>query len=154
MVQAEIEAGTSGIWLAWTPRWLLSPTAMGTILADLEKRTASVKIMITSFEDRDAFTKNIMCCGGKHQWTDHSTEISPHTLGETCRHLGHITLPCLDIERLRCPLCAGPHITRNHNFEVTTCLGKGRSKCTHTIAKCTNCRRLHYTISVARLVQW
>lgn len=53
----------------------------------------------------------------------------------------------LDIECPGCQLCSGLHITWNHKCEVITGQGRGRRECTRTIAKCANCRRLHYATS-------
>lgn len=44
--------------LAWTTRSLLLAAAMETILTNLEKKTAIVKITVTGVEDREAVKKH------------------------------------------------------------------------------------------------
>lgn len=78
--QKEIEAGNSSIKLAYTWWRLLSPAAMVMILADPEKGTASVKITVTSVEDRDIAAKNSVWVSGRHDLADHFTDISPDIL--------------------------------------------------------------------------
>lgn len=86
LLQAEKEAETNNIKLAWTPRWLLSPTAMETILPDLKRRTPSIKITITSVEDRDSITNTDIWFGVKYYRIDHFTKISLDTLYAACCH--------------------------------------------------------------------
>lgn len=53
MIQWKIQAGAESVKLAWTPRWLLSPTAIEAILVDPEKRTASAIITVINSKDKD-----------------------------------------------------------------------------------------------------
>lgn len=53
LIQREIEKGAEDMKLVWTPRWLLSRTAMEAILADPEKRTAGIKITVMNTDDKD-----------------------------------------------------------------------------------------------------
>lgn len=53
MIQREIEMGANSVKVARTPRWPLSPAALEVILADLEKRKASVKMRVINAEDKD-----------------------------------------------------------------------------------------------------
>lgn len=95
----EIEAGATSVQLVWTVRLLLSPTAMEASLADLLKRTASVKIIVINVEDKERVIKNDVYCGGRHHQADGYTEISPNTLCSVCCHGRHITLQYPDIGR-------------------------------------------------------
>lgn len=58
LLPEEIEAGSSNIRLAWTSRWLHSPAAMENIVTDPKRRTVSLKITVTSVDDRDTIKKN------------------------------------------------------------------------------------------------
>lgn len=82
--QLEMEAPAEGLRLAWTPRWLLSPTAMKAILAKPDKRTTSVKITVMNTEYKDTFLKNDIWFSGKRQRADGFIEISLDTLCAVC----------------------------------------------------------------------
>lgn len=144
LLQEEIKAGIDNFKQEWTPRWLLAPAAMETILANPEKRTASVKITETNVEDWETITKNDIWFVGKYHRTDLFTEISPDTVCTSCCHWGYITLQCPNMKNLRYQLCTGTQTTRNHKCEVTTCRGRGENVCTNTIANCVNCKSSHY----------
>lgn len=57
-IQAEIKAGPDNITLAWTLRWLLSPTAIGNILTNEDKHNTSAKVTVTGAEDKDRLMKS------------------------------------------------------------------------------------------------
>lgn len=53
---------------------------METILTNLEKRTASIKITVMKTENKENVIKNSIWFGGRHHRVDGFTEISPDTL--------------------------------------------------------------------------
>lgn len=65
LIKWKSEAEAESVKIAWTLRWLLSPTAMEAILADQEKWTATVQITVASAKDKDRFIKNDIWLGGK-----------------------------------------------------------------------------------------
>lgn len=146
-LQAEIKAETNITKLAWTPRLLQLPAAIETILGNLEKRTVTIKITVTSMEDRDKITKNDIWFGSWRHHADHFTEISPNTQSATCCHWGYTTQQCPNMECIRCQLSSGPHTTKNQKCEVTICRDEDGRGCTHTIAKCANYRVSYYATS-------
>lgn len=62
----KIESGANRVKLVWTPRWLLSPTVMEDIVADTEKKTASVEITVMSAENKVKVIKNVIWFRSKH----------------------------------------------------------------------------------------
>lgn len=91
---------------------------MEAILADLEKKMASVKITVMSAKDKDKVIKNGIWFGSKRHPADSFTGINPDRLSTVCCHWGYITLKLLNMDRPRCQLYAGPHMTGNHKCEV------------------------------------
>lgn len=59
---------------------------MKTILADPERRTATVHITVTSVEDRNTILKNVIWFCVKHHCVDLFMESSLDTLCATCGH--------------------------------------------------------------------
>lgn len=57
-IQNKIEVGSDRVPLAWRPRWLLSPTAIGYILTDMDRHNASLKVTVSSAKDKDKLLKN------------------------------------------------------------------------------------------------
>lgn len=86
LILKEIEAGTSNVKPVLTPRWLLSPAIMDTILADSKKRISSAKIMVATVEVRDSIIENVILFSGKCHWVGGFTEISQDMLGIVCCH--------------------------------------------------------------------
>lgn len=72
--------------LARTPGWLLLPTVMETILADPDKRIASVKITVMIAKDNNKVIRSSVWFSGKHHRADGFTDISPDMLYAVCYH--------------------------------------------------------------------
>lgn len=83
-------------------------------MANKEKKTAGVKIIVTIVEDYASITKNDIWFGGKHHCANYPTEISTDTLCATCYHWGHIILQCPNMECPRYQLCSGQDVTKNY----------------------------------------
>lgn len=84
LIQRQVKPGTTSVKLAWTPRLLLSPTAMEVILTDPENKMVSIGITVMSVEDKDKDIKNCIFFGSKYHRVDGFTEISPDTLCVVC----------------------------------------------------------------------
>lgn len=76
LIQEGILNGGDTIEVAWTPRWLLSLAAMTVLRAKREKRMASIKITVTSQEEKDWIIKHGICLGGIRNRANRFVQIS------------------------------------------------------------------------------
>lgn len=89
LIQREIKAEAKSVRLASTPRWLLSSTPMEVILADSEKRTASVEITVIKVNDKDVVIRSGIWFSEKRHRADAFIEICRDTLCSVCSYWGH-----------------------------------------------------------------
>lgn len=83
-ILAEIEAGFRNVKLTWTTKWLLSLTAMKTILANQKKETVSVMIRVTNAGYRNMLLMNDILFSNKRYRVDGFVALSPDILCLSC----------------------------------------------------------------------
>lgn len=86
LIQREIEVGADSVKIAWTIRWLLSPTAIEALLADPKKKTTSVKITMMNHKDKDKIIEKGIRFGRNRHRADGFMRISPDILVLVCCH--------------------------------------------------------------------
>ena len=74
---------------------------------------------------------------GNKFWTLPFVTNRADMLSDICSQWGHSEFRC-QAGAPACTICAGPHLTEGHWFEVAT-YGKTRGACLHAALKCPNC---------------
>lgn len=111
------------------------------------KRLVSVKVTVTSQDEKEQIIRLEILFGGKRQRVDNFIKISPDTLWLTCCNSCHITLEFPNADRPKCQLCTESHTTRNHKCDVRGYHARAGRDSKYTNFRCTNCRATYYTTS-------
>ena len=144
-IQAENDAQINAqIWWLLGKRRISDRWQSGSITA------SSVIITIKDRATAEKVAKNGIRLGGRLRATAYFIEKRDEILCTKCGKKGHTTNSCeAQPNDIRCVLCAGNHIVREHKCNVIGCNAKVGQACAHTIIKCCNCGAAHAANSTA-----
>jgi len=67
----------------------------------------------------------------------------PDSFCGVCSRWGHVKGKCGALKMPACMLCAGQHLTEDHQCNVVGCKANAGQNCTHNVDKCVNCKGNH-----------
>ncbi|KAI6247431.1 hypothetical protein HI914_04054 [Erysiphe necator] len=146
-LRRELLTGPSELDLPFTPRWISSRERFEYLVNTMRKKHSSVKIIVRTRDTADRLLAKGVWFGGACHRVEPFRQIGPDSMCPTCCHWGHTTYNCPNPGNQRCELCAGAHLSKNHQCAIIGC-NKGRGKsCIHLTMKCANCDGKHMASS-------
>lgn len=149
-IKEEVYAGPSAVELPLTPRWIAGQKRMDYIVLAGTKRHSSIYFTVKTDTEADRLLKQGLHFGGKYHKVERYRRVGPDTLCPTCCHWGHTTYECPTPDKVKCAICAGPHLTVEHVCPIEGCKSeKGKNCSKHGSYKCANCGGKHMANSIS-----
>lgn len=142
LLKREVESST-GIQLKTMPRWLISENRLKEEQKKGSKTGSAIVITVSNEIEAKRLLANGLRFGGAVKKVEKYWEAGPGSVCMRCCGIGHERQGSCGDRPEKCVMCAGAHLTSEHQCGVNGC-NKGKGKlCIHVVARCANCQGSH-----------
>jgi len=138
----ELQAENEGVVLPLAINWIGGPNNVQKRKAEGKKASSVVFAVKGSKMAEKALKGGLRAAGGKYV-VEKFINAGPASFCRVCSRWGHVEAKCGAFKMQPCMLCAGRHLTKDHNCNVVGFKANAGQNCTHNVDKCVNCKGNH-----------
>jgi hypothetical protein len=141
-LRQELQAENEEVVLPLAINWIGGPKDVQKKKGE-GKKASSVVFAVKGSKMAEKVLKGGLRAAGIKYDVERFVAAGPDSFCGVCSRWGHIEAKCGALKIPACMLCAGRHLTKDHECNVVGCKANAGQNCTHNVDKCVNCKGNH-----------